>query len=169
MEESSSLEFRLEYHADMWTIKTLVDWVYTKLKNSAHSILDRDLVPNGFVYVERAYTLLHLADYLQMPQLQNDVMRLLFRERKHNTTFAFFYGTGLEGLAKGCRLFDYHTMMLAADTAQYVDEDEHGLLRDYLERQSQEALVEMALHPATHHEKSANVYKLEDLLVEEFC
>lgn len=166
MKEPSSLDFTLEHHADAQTIKTPVDWVYTKLNNFTDSILNREFVSDGYICTGRVYALWRLADYFQMPQLQNDVMRILYHERK---IYIFPYGTSLDGLAKGSKIFDYHAMMLAVSTAQYVGADEHGLLRKDLERQFLEVLIETAIHLVTHHESAADVYELEELLVEKFC
>lgn len=84
MIESRSLEFTLKEHAHTKTMAFLVDWIYEKPYNksprSLQAIVDHD--DDAGRWKSTAYSLWKLADYLKVPELQNDTMRILFATRR---------------------------------------------------------------------------------------
>lgn len=162
--ESSSMTFELEEHATPATMGALVDWVYEKVQRSSDKELDvmdclLDLKDD---WVPIAYKLWLLADYLQIPALQNDVMGKLYcaaerrRTREYSSVWASLPPTGTA-------LFRFHCTMIAAKMARGTD---HAATRRRLLRLDKKVVAEVATIVLTHKDDIFENVPVEDFFVQ---
>ncbi|KAH7035810.1 uncharacterized protein B0I36DRAFT_406468 [Microdochium trichocladiopsis] len=168
MKESKSMEFQLEKHANDLTVGALVDWLYAKPAGNVKKILE-DVFPEAPVYddlhINTAYRLWQLADYLKMPVLQNDVMRLLHKvSLQHQGSVNQVRWDILEDLDERSMLFRLYTTILASYAARL---DYKKIIANGVLSLPVHVLEATICYLAGYHAHADKVYKLDELLVDE--
>ncbi|KXJ89141.1 hypothetical protein Micbo1qcDRAFT_206709 [Microdochium bolleyi] len=123
--KSSTMKFELEGHADNITVSILIDWVYAKQHYSGTTFLDQILrhFPAKGYTASRAW---QLAEHLQIPELQNDCMRVLYTTRELYTIMASKHLA--QALPSNSMVFRFFCVALAAKLVG-GSEDEKSMRR----------------------------------------